>query len=237
MSRTTLYTAVGHLALKCKRGGQPYPVVIVNQREHMIAPADLLLWSRLCWRIREREHLRRDYESAAHEVAGIDAQQMEQAFDDILNQLINRGLIATGEGDTQVEALYDLMSDLYVSPLEAGFGSRLAAATKLLAAQKATGNAKESFKPEERSTKEERRILRLAHQALLSTAELIKCEESGVQDVSNSEKLLGAIYYDDETTCYNIAQLMRKSPKRDSVVLAVCNLFLHKQIVFQRVCL
>lgn len=237
MNRTTFYTAVGHLALKCKRGGQTYPVVIVNHREHIIAPADLLLWSRLCWRIREREHLRREYEAAAHEVAGIDARQMEQAFDGILDQLINRGLIATGEGDTQVEALYDLMSDLYVSPLEAGLGSRLAAAAKRLAPRKTMGNPKESFKHEDRSTKEERRILRLAHQALLSTAELIKCEESGVQDVSNSEKLLGAIYYDDETTCYNIAQLMRKSPKRDGVVLAVCNLFLHKQIVFQRVCL
>ena len=72
---------------------------------------------------------------------------------------------------------------------------------------------------------------------MLSTAELVKCEETNARDISDSGKLLDALYYDDATTCYNIAHLMRSSPKRDGVVLAVSNLYLRKQILFQRVCL
>ena len=56
-------------------------------------------------------------------------------------------------------------------------------------------------------------------------------------DVSSGEKVLSSLYYDDTTTCYNIAHLMRESPVRDAVVLAVSNLYLRKQIVFQRGCL
>lgn len=237
MNKEVFYTAVGHLALKQGPEGQPYPVVVVNRREHMMEPVAMLLWSRLCWRLRDRNRLQREYEAAVREVAGADTRQMEQAFDDILSQLIRRGLIAAGEGNTQVDAIYDLVGDLYVSPLEASFGSRLSAFSKLLASGRAADIIAGKAKQKDRSTEEERRILRLAHQALLSTAELIKCEESGVQDISDSEKLLEALYYDDETTCYNIAHLMRQSAKRDAVVMAVCNLFLRKQIVFQRACL
>lgn len=237
MNKTMFYTAVGHLELKRGPERRPYPVVVVNRREHMMEPIAMLLWSRLCWRLWDRDHLQREYEAAVHEVAGVDARQMEQAFDDILSQLIRRGLVAAGEGNTQVDALYDLVADLYVSPLAAGFGSRLSAFSKLLVSGRAVGVIAGRSKQKDRTTEEERRILRLAHQALLSTAELIKCEESGVQDISDNEKLLETLYYDDETTCYNIAHLMRQSGKRDAVVMAVCNLFLHKQIVFQRACL
>ena len=54
-------------------------------------------------------------------------------FDKALDRLMARGLIAEGAGDTQVEALYDLMSNLYVAPLDNRFfataGGRLEAGT------------------------------------------------------------------------------------------------------------
>ena len=136
-----------------------------------------------------------------------------------------------------MDTLYDLISDLYVAPLDNSFGSRLALLSKLFVSRRATCAIVGNLMRKDRTTEEESRILHLARQALLSTAELIKCDERGIQDISSSDQLLGALYYDDETTCYNISHLMRQSPRRDAVVLAVSNLFLRKQIVFQRTCL
>lgn len=233
MNNNTLYTSVGHLQMRQTKGGAQFPVVRLNQREHLLKPREMVLWSRLCWRFRDLDQMRHEYESAAREISSPDMPQQDD-FDQTLGRLMARGLIVAGEGNTQVEALYDLLSNLYVAPIDDSFWVRLAAASKLALTQRVPRSAIKTLLRKEKTTEQEHRILTLSRQALLSTAELIKCEENGVRDVSSSDKLLTALYYDDTTTSYNIAYLMRKSPMRDAVVLAVSNLYLRKQIVFQR---
>lgn len=75
----------------------------------------------------------------------------------------------------------------------------------------------------------------LSRQALLSTAELIKCAELGVRDVSTDEKLMDVLYNDDTTTSDNIPDMMLVAKSREYVTAAVANLYLRKQIIFQRV--
>ena len=75
----------------------------------------------------------------------------------------------------------------------------------------------------------------LSRQALLSTAELIKCAEVGVRDISTDEKLMDALYNDDDTTSDNIADMMLTAKSREWVTVAVANLYLRKQIIFERV--
>lgn len=67
---------------------------------------------------------------------------------------------------------------------------------------------------------------------MLSTAELIKCVEQGVQDLSTEKKILAALYDDDDTTSDNIGSLMQVSRSKEPVTLAVANLYLRKQIIF-----
>ena len=43
-------------------------------------------------------------------------------------------------------------------------------------------------------------VMALSRQALLSTAELINCAELGVRDISTDEKLMDALYNDEDTT-------------------------------------
>ena len=62
-----------------------------------------------------------------------------------------------------------------------------------------------------------------------------KCFEVGVEDISTDEKLLDALYYDEDTTSDNIAMMMLASASRKPVTEAVANLYLRKQIVFERV--
>ena len=75
----------------------------------------------------------------------------------------------------------------------------------------------------------------LSRQALLSTAELIKCVEAGARDISTDEKLMDVLCDDDVTTSDNIADMMLTAKSRQWVTVAVANLYLRKQIIFQRV--
>ena len=224
MKTYTLYTCAGQLQLHQGRKGVQIPVVVLNRREQVMEPAELILWSRLCWRFRDREQLRRDFETAAEQLTLPDEEK--GAFDGLLCRLMTRGLVMAGEGDSQVDALYDLLCNLYVTPIDNSFFGRLTSYARLASAHRVPAASAKRLLRKDRPTEQER-----------STAELVKCEEADARDVSDSGKLLDALYYDDATTCYNIAHLMRQSPKRDAVVLAVSNLYLRKQILFQRVCL
>ena len=75
----------------------------------------------------------------------------------------------------------------------------------------------------------------LSKQALLSTAELIKCADCGVTDVSTDEKLLNALYSDADSNSDNLPFLMRGTKQQIPVTMAVANLYLRKQIVLERV--
>ena len=69
----------------------------------------------------------------------------------------------------------------------------------------------------------------LSRQALLSTAELVKCAELGVRDVSSDEKLMDALCNDETTTSDNIADMMLTAESRQWVTAAVASLYLRKR--------
>lgn len=73
----------------------------------------------------------------------------------------------------------------------------------------------------------------LSRQALLSTAELIKCVELGATDVSTDEKLMSALVANDYTISDSIAFEMLQAEQRIPVTIAVANLYLRKQIIFE----
>lgn len=78
-------------------------------------------------------------------------------------------------------------------------------------------------------------MMALSRQALLSTAELIKCAEAGATDVSTEKKLMEALIGNDYTTSDSIAFEMLQAEQRAPVTIAVANLYLRKQIVFERI--
>ena len=47
--------------------------------------------------------------------------------------------------------------------------------------------------------------------------------------------LFRSVYGDSETTCQNIASLMKNSRSSQAVTLAVANLYLRQQIIFERI--
>ena len=48
-------------------------------------------------------------------------------------------------------------------------------------------------------------------------------------------KLLDALYVNPDVTCDNLPCLMRSAESRESVTVTVANLYLRKQVIFDRV--
>ena len=141
----------------------------------------------------------------------------------------------SGNGDTDFEALYDLLDGLYVVPISESIPLRAVTFLKMVLLDGVTVSQAKLLFQRDRPNQREAQVLALSKQALLSTAELIKCAEAGVSDLSTDQKVMAALYNDDFTTCDNIRWEMMQAESRGDVTLAVANLYLRKQIIFQRV--
>ena len=231
MNKHTYYTAIGSFKRKVNGQGQSCPVVIINQQEYGVDIQEMALWTALNWRLLDFQQIRTEYDKLDRDCAIPALRTLE----DCLGRLCTRGLVASGSGETDFEALYDLLGGLYVIPLSESLPLRLSVFVKLTVLKGVPiAKAWDLFR-RDRPNEQEAQVMALSKQALLSTAELIKCAEVGVRDISTDEKLMDALYNDDDTTCDNIADMMLMAESREWVTVAVANLYLRKQIIFERV--
>lgn len=226
--KSTYYTAVGHFRRKTDVSGRTYPVILVNQEEHMVDIQEMAVWSTLSWRFLHLEQIEGRYSRMAS-----DLPLARRTLETCLNRLEMRGLIARGVGDTDIEALYDLLGGLYVVPISESLLLRLATFGKLLLDGVPFSKARQLFQKDKPSQRETQ-VMALSRQAPLSTAELIKCAEAGATDVSTDEKLMEVLIDNDYTSSDSIVFEMLESKQRIPVTMAVANLYLRKQIVFER---
>ena len=226
--KSTFYTAVGQFRRKTDDSGRTYPVILVHQEEHMVDMQEMAVWVVLNWRFLRLEQIKLKYS----QLAG-DLPPARRTLETCLSRLEVRGLIARGVGDTDFEALYDLLGGLYVAPLSESLPLRLATFGKLLLDGVPFSKARQLFQ-KDRPSQREAQVLALSRQALLSTAELIKCAEVGATDVSTDEKLMEVLIDNDYTTSDSLPFEMLEAEQRMPITLAVANLYLRKQIIFER---
>ena len=231
MTQHIYYTAIGQFRCKRDESGRTYPVVVRSQREYGMDLQEMTLWSCLNWRRSTRRQAETHFEKLASGALPIP----QRNFDLCLERLISRGLVASGAGDTGLEALYDLLGGLYVVPLSESLLLRLKAFLKMtLTEGENISRAARVFR-RDRPNDQERQVIHLSRQALLSTAELIKCVESGVSDISTDRKLMNALYGDLESTSDNLKFSMRCAAQMQAVTVSVANLYLRKQIILEAV--
>ena len=231
MSSRTYYTAVGHFRRRINGLGRSCPVIIINEQEYNVDIQEMALWTTLNWRLLDFPQVEEEYNKLNQDCTIPALRTLENC----LGRLCTRGLVACGTGETDFEALYDLLGGLYVSPLSESLPLRLAAFLKLtLLKGVPISKARELFQ-EDQPSEDEAQVMALSRQALLSTAELIKCAEVGARDISTDEKLMDALYDDEYTTSDNIPDMMLTARNRERITAAVANLYLRKQIIFQRV--
>ena len=191
---------------------------------------EMALWTCLNWRITSMEQAREHYEKQEQSLYPY----ITRTFENCLKRLEVRGLAVSGSGDTGFEALYDLLGGLYVVPISESIPLRAATFLKMVLLDGVSLSKAKLLFRRDRPNQREAQILALSKQALLSTAELVKCAEADVSDLSTGQKVMAALCNDDFTTCDNIRWEMMQAGSREDVTLAVANLYLRKQIIFER---
>ena len=222
-----LYTAVGIFKQRRGENGVTYPYVEIGKNEFNLNMQEMVLWSLLYWRINPEKEIKSLYENKINELDLKSEKTMEACF----YQLMQRGLIAVGAGETESDALYDLLSNLYVVPVSENIFLRLFSFVRLTLKGIPFKTTKRILLRDKRS-KGEKKVMRIANQATFSTAEIIKCVEENKTHFANDEEILDTIYQDEDITSENIAYSVKSSPACHPVLIDVANLYLRQQIVF-----
>lgn len=230
MMNNNLYTAVGKFHIKGSVGGMRCPLVTLGGREFILDMQEMTLWTILNWRILTEEEIYLLYEKKVQETGFLSSRSAEEC----VRRLVQRGLIAKGIGYTGADALYDLLSELYVIPISENLFLRVISFIRLTFFSRIPYSVTKRIFSKDKRSDSEKKVMRLANQAVLSTAEIIKCIDQNVLTFATDEDLLDVLYHDDYTTSDNIAYSVRFLPQCRPVITSVANLYLRKQIIFER---
>lgn len=231
LNTNTLYTAIGRFERRHGGCGRSCPVITLGRKEYMVDMQEMVVWTILNWRIVRKQEIGTLYEEMTRKSGA----PVSRSWESCVERLLVRGLVVSGSGDTEYDALYDLVSSLYIIPTDASFPLRLAAFLKLALASHVPFSAAAKLFRKDRRTSGEKEVMHLARQALLSTAEIIKCTERGIRHLPDETSIMDGLYDDCDTTSDNISSLMKSSPCTKDITLAVANLYLRQQIIFERI--
>lgn len=225
-----LYTAVGIFKLKNQGKNNVYPTVILSGNECRLDVQEMMIWSALNWRITDDKKLY-TYYSEQEKKSGV---VFSRSYTDTLNRLIVRGLVASGRGENGEEALYDLISGLYIIPLYQSPLIRIISFLRMVFIFKLPYEKAKVLFERDKKNKNERRIMKLAFSAPMSTAEIVKCIDKNIDFILNEDDVMEFLYDDKFTTSENIAESVRGLSSVRTVLTAVSNLYLRRQILFER---
>ena len=223
----TFYSAVGSYRIKTENGHK-VPYIQRLGKLHMISIPEFVIWSTLLWEVMTYEELKRHYDDQINMLAGD-----KPDFDQLLDILIKRKLVMKGIGYTGQDALYNMLADAFVIPYHIPPIQKTAQLMKLL--MKGSLRIVDIlFKQKDRSwTDDEVRVMSLVEQTPLSTAEIIRCFDRNITDVSTAAKVINGIYAADDSDQKHIANEQFHSVYTRPVLQAVSNLYLKRRVLLE----
>lgn len=231
MMKKTLYTAIGRFEQRTNGCGRSCPVIILSGKEYMVDMQEMVLWTSLNWRIVKKE----DIATLCLKTIPDTSYPVSRSWEDCIERMLLRGLIISGSGSTEYDALYDLLAPVYIIPTAGSFPLRLITFLKLVMLRHVPVSAAKRLFQKDRRSGKETDVMLLAKQALLSTAEVIKCIDKNIRRLPNEDSIVACLYDDADTTSDNINSLVKSCPSSKPVILAVANLYLRQQILFERI--
>ena len=223
----TFYTAVGTCRIR-KEDDMKVPYIQKLGRLHAISVPEFLIWSILLWQVMTYEELKEIYDMQLEEmdIEGPD-------FDKLLSLLVKRKLIAKGIGYTGIDALYNMLADAFIIPYRVSDLKRFRKLLGLcLRGRVSILDLLKSVR-ESKFDSDEQRVIDLVEQTPLSTAELVRCFERGIRDVSTPTKVIEGVYMDMDSDQEHIKNEEASASSRNDVLRAVSNLYLNRKIVFE----
>ena len=221
----TLYTAVGRYELRRNENGEKQPIVIIDQKEMTLSREELLLWSCLMWEILTKEEAKTYFLKKA---VRMDVSQVR--FDAVLQRLEVRQLVVSAQAEKGDIALYRLLANLYVIPLESSFMVKVQAFFRFIFFEKLPLTVAKNVFQKENYTEMERRVLHLARKARLSCAEILACIANDEIDTSigNQSEL------QKEKARDNLGFFLWFCDGHRKALEAISTLYLNKDIIFDK---
>lgn len=228
---TKYYTAVGKFMHPSDGHGNMNPSVLVGGKECLLDPQELIIWASLNWRFLKLEEIRSYYTKEASAFDYIN----DRSWEDCLNRLMVRGLVVCGCGETDYDALYDLLSPLYIIPLTKNTFARLLTYLKMVWIHHTPKTDAKMLLRRDKKTKKEKQVMNLVQQALLTVGELIRCIDNGIRRLDTNDSIMDSIYGNTELTSDNIGTTVKYALCCQDVTITVANLYLRQQMIFDRV--
>ncbi len=221
----TLYTSVGRYELRKNENGEKQPIVTVDQKEMALSREELLLWSCLMWEILTKEEAKTYFLKKA---VRMDVSQ--ERFDAVLQRLEVRQLVVSAQAEKGDIALYRLLANLYVIPLESSFMVKVQAFFRFIFFEKLPLTVAKNVFQKENYTEMERRVLHLARKARLSCAEILACIANDEIDTSigNQSEL------QKEKARDNLGFFLWFCDGHRKALEAISTLYLNKDIIFDK---
>lgn len=223
LNTVEIYTAVGNVL-----GTQEGKLVLqVGNRELMVDPQEGLVWLFLNWSIYPKESIVK-YAEAQYPQLG-----QQRSYEECLNRMVQRGLLAKGCSDNPFDAFYRLFADLYIQPMFIKKQHRLRAAFKLLTMHYPLKTAMVMARPLVLEDID-KAILRLIEQNKLSTAEIVSYMEKTIpkpQGGLTGDDVLDIIY-DGELGSEALVFKSEHSIQRMPVVTSLLRLYEQRAIKF-----
>lgn len=221
----TLYTAVGRYELRKNENGEKQLIVTVDQKEMALSREELLLWSCLMWGILTKEEAKTYFLKKA---VRMDVSQ--ERFDAVLQRLEVRQLVVSAQAEKGDIALYRLLANLYVIPLESSFMVKVQAFFRFIFFEKLPLTVAKNVFQKENYTEMERRVLHLARKARLSCAEILACIANDEIDTSigNQSEL------QKEKARDNLGFFLWFCDGHRKALEAISTLYLNKDIIFDK---
>ena len=205
------------------------PLVVLDGEEKALSQVEFILWTSLHWNILNKGSLEEEFDKRMRKYN----LNLDVSFEQMLNRLKNRGLIAGKSDYLAVDALYNLVKDLYVVPL--GTVNKFKKAMMFLYMFFIQGNSLDKCKEAicDIELKDiEKQIVKLSKKIKVSGAELIRISDKDLWEIKSEEDIV-PLAYDVHEDMDSIGNFTRFSNDKNKVLEAIVNLYLKKQIVFE----
>ena len=188
-----LYTAVGQLHFRGSAMGNRCPILVVNGNETTPNMSEMILWSTLYWQILTEDELESQFAAKKNEVNYTDSMSASA----VMYWMMRRGLVEEGIGDTYEDALYDLLSRLYITPIEVNLLLDVVSFLRMVFSDRLPVKTALQVFNRDRRSDGEKKIMKLLHKVKLTTAETVRCFDRNVLDLQNKDEVVERLYQDD----------------------------------------
>ena len=204
------------------------PLVVVDGETKALSQVEFILWTSLHWNVLNKETLKAEFDRRMRKYN----LNLDVSFEQTLSRLKTRGLVVSKSDYLAVDALYNLVKDLYVVPLGTVnvfkkvmmFGVMLINGVPFDKCREAMDGFNLNCL--------EKQIVSFSKKLRVSASELIRISNKDLWDIKSEDDIVPLAYAENEDMD-SLGNSTRFSRDKNKVLEAIVNLYLKKQIVFE----